>query len=117
MESISALIRASVRVGALLGGATGDTLDALTRFGESIGLAFQIADDILDVIGDEANIGKRVGSDANKHKSTYPQLVGLDRARAFAGEAVDEAVAALAPFGPEADVFRALARFIIERDK
>ena len=112
-----ALIRASVRAGAMLGGANGETLAALTRFGEAIGLAFQIADDILDVVGVEATIGKRVGSDASKHKSTYPQLVGLDRARALAGEAVEEALASLAGFGPEADDFRALARFIIERDK
>ncbi len=111
-----ALIRASVRAGAILGGAAGEPVAALTRFGESIGLAFQIADDILDVVGVEATIGKRVGSDANKHKSTYPQLVGLDRARVLASEAVDEALAALASFGPEADVFRALARFIIDRD-
>ncbi|NLT59807.1 MAG: geranyl transferase, partial [Candidatus Hydrogenedentes bacterium] len=112
-----ALIRVSVRAGAILGGASDDALDALTRFGEAIGLAFQIADDILDVVGEEAALGKRTGSDANKHKSTYPQLVGLERARQLAGEAVGEAVAALAGFGPEADVFRALARFIIERDK
>jgi geranylgeranyl diphosphate synthase type II len=112
-----ALIRASVRVGALIGGATGEPLEALTRFGESIGLAFQIADDILDVVGSEAAIGKRVGSDAYKQKSTYPRLVGLERARVLAREAVDEAVAVLEPFGCEADVFRALARFIIERDK
>ncbi|MFO7974619.1 MAG: polyprenyl synthetase family protein [Candidatus Hydrogenedentota bacterium] len=111
-----ALIRASVRVGAMLGGAPRESLDALTRFGESIGLAFQIADDILDVIGVEANMGKRVGSDANKKKSTYPQLLGLDQARALALEAVEEANAALVPFGPEAEVFRALAHFIIERD-
>ena len=112
-----ALIRVSVRVGAMLGGATSDTVDALTRFGEAIGLAFQIADDILDVVGLEANLGKPVGSDANKHKSTYPQLVGLEQARALAAEARDEALGALEPFGAKADVFRALAHFIVARDK
>ncbi|MEA3364728.1 MAG: polyprenyl synthetase family protein, partial [Candidatus Hydrogenedentes bacterium] len=98
-------------------GATGEPLDALTRFGESIGLAFQIADDIIDVVGVEATVGKRVGKDANNNKSTYPRLAGLKRARLLACETVDDGIAALAPFGPEADVFRALARFIIERDK
>ena len=112
-----ALIRVSVRVGGMLGGASEDDLAALTRFGEAIGLAFQITDDILDVVGLEANLGKRVGSDANKHKSTYPQLVGLEQARALAAEARDEALDALEPFGPRADVFRALAHFIIARDK
>jgi len=112
-----ALIRASLRAGAMLGGASEDALAALTRFGEAIGLAFQIADDILDVVGEETALGKRVGSDANKHKSTYPQLLGLERARQLADETAGEAMAALAGFGPEADVFRALARFIVERDK
>ncbi|MBN2310102.1 MAG: polyprenyl synthetase family protein [Candidatus Hydrogenedentes bacterium] len=112
-----ALIRVSVRAGALLAGAAPEPLDALTRFGEHIGLAFQIADDILDVVGAEEVLGKPVGSDAANDKSTYPALVGLDRARELAAEAVAAAVDALAPFGPEADTFRALARFIVERDK
>jgi geranylgeranyl diphosphate synthase type II len=110
-----ALIRVSVRLGALLGDADAATLKALTRYGEHIGLAFQIADDILDVIGTEEALGKRVRRDAENHKSTYPALVGLDRARELANDAVDAAIDALSVFGPEADAFRALAPYIVER--
>lgn len=110
-----ALIRGAVRLGAILGGASPAQLDALTAYGEHIGLAFQIADDILDVTGDQALIGKPVGSDESNGKSTYPALLGLDESRRLAGEAVAAAVAALAPFGPEADTFRSLARYIVER--
>jgi len=111
-----ALIRCSVRVGAMLGGATPEQLEALAAYGEHIGLAFQIADDVLDVAGDEARIGKPVGSDAKSDKSTYPALLGLDRSRELASETVQAAMDALAAFGPEADHFRALARYIVERE-
>lgn len=111
-----ALIRASVRTGAQLAGATPDTLDALTQYAERIGLAFQIADDILNVTGTQAALGKRVGSDAERGKSTYPALLGLDSARRLAQATIGEALDALQPFGPEAEPFRALAAFIIERN-
>lgn len=112
-----ALIRVAVRSGALLAGATPVALLALTAYGEHIGLAFQIADDILDVVGDEAAIGKPVGSDIANEKATYPALLGLDRARTLAREAADAAIAALGDFGPEADLFRRLADFIVDRDR
>ncbi len=113
-----ALIRCSVRTGAMLGGADAAQLDALTRYGEAIGLAFQIADDVLDIVGVEADIGKPVGSDAKSHKVTYPVLVGIDESRRLANEAIDEAIDALAPFDPtRAASLRALATYIIERDK
>lgn len=111
-----ALIRASVRCGAMLAGADGAQLRALTAYGEHIGLAFQIADDILDVVGEQEVLGKPVGSDAANNKSTYISLLGLDRARLLGKEAVESAVASLESFGPEADVFRNLARFIVERE-
>jgi geranylgeranyl diphosphate synthase, type II len=111
-----ALITVSLRLGAILGGADGHRLDALTAYGRHIGLAFQIADDILDVTGTEEKIGKPVGSDVANSKSTYPALLGLDTARDLGQRAVDDAIGALAGFGPEADVFRALARYIMERD-
>ena len=110
-----ALIRVSVRSGALLARASEEQLEALSKFGEHLGLAFQIADDILDVTGDEKTLGKPIGSDEAKNKSTYPALVGLDRAHRLADEAADSAVKALEPFGSEADIFRALARFVVER--
>lgn len=112
-----ALIRVALRVGAMVAGGSQPQIDALSRYGDAIGLAFQIADDILDVVGDEASIGKPVGSDVAKHKSTYPAAVGIDRARDLAVEAVDQAHAALTIFGAEADILRALARYIIERDR
>lgn len=112
-----ALIRVSVRGGAMLAGADAHSLRALTHYGEQIGLAFQIADDILDIVGEEARIGKPVGSDVARNKSTYPALLGLDRARELALEAATEAEEALAGFGPEAEVFRELARYIVQRDQ
>ncbi len=110
-----ALIRVAVRGGALLGGADASALAALTRYGEHLGLAFQIADDILDVTGTDEALGKPVGSDEANNKSTYPALVGLERAQELACESVDRALAALTQFGTEAGNFRALARYVIER--
>ncbi|NUM56016.1 MAG: polyprenyl synthetase family protein [Candidatus Hydrogenedentes bacterium] len=115
-KKTGALIRVSVRAGAMVAGAAESQLGALTQYGEAIGLAFQIADDILDVVGDEVAIGKPVGSDEARQKSTYPAVIGLDGARKLASEAIADAVNSLAEFGPKADTFRALARFIIERD-
>lgn len=112
-----ALIRVSVRTGALVSKATDDQLNALTEYGDAIGLAFQIADDILDVVGDESALGKPVGSDAANQKSTYPAAVGIDGARRLAVEAVERALCALSGFGPEADMFRGLAKYIVERDR
>jgi geranylgeranyl diphosphate synthase type II len=112
-----ALIRVSVRAGAMLGGASDAALDALTAYGEHVGLAFQIADDVLDVVGTEAALGKTIGSDMARDKSTYPAAVGLERARELGEESVAAAVDALSMFGPEADSFRALARYIMERDR
>jgi geranylgeranyl diphosphate synthase type II len=111
-----ALIRASVRMGAMLAGGSDEELETLTRYGDCIGLAFQIADDILDVIGTAEALGKPVGSDAERKKSTYPALLGLERSRALALEAVEEAEEALEIFGDRGEAFRALARFIVERE-
>ncbi|MCC6699379.1 MAG: polyprenyl synthetase family protein [Candidatus Hydrogenedentes bacterium] len=116
-KKTGALIRVAVRSGAMLGGAGEDALRALTGYGEHIGLAFQIADDVLDVTGTEEALGKPIGSDEAREKSTYPAAVGLERARALARESVDAAVAALVPFGREADSFRGLARYIVDRDR
>jgi len=110
------LIRAAVRCGAILAGADAAELAALSEFGTHIGLAFQIADDILDVVGTEQSLGKAVGRDAAQAKSTYPAVVGLDRSRELANESAEAAVGALAPFGVEANAFRELARFIVERE-
>ena len=112
-----ALIRAAARSGAMLAGADRGALDRLTAYGEQLGLAFQIADDILDVVGDDEAMGKRTGTDSERDKSTYPSLVGLDEARRLAGEAVESALDALEGFASEAEPLRELARYVIEREK
>ncbi len=110
-----ALLRASVRIGALLGGAGETEMAGLTRYGEAIGIAFQIADDLLDVEGTAAEMGKAIGKDAGKHKNTYPGLVGVDRARALAEEKRQEAHEAVALLGMKGEPLRDLASYIIER--
>ncbi|MEK6793727.1 MAG: polyprenyl synthetase family protein [Spirochaetota bacterium] len=109
-----ALIRAAVRIGAVAGGADDDTLTALTRYGEAIGLAFQIQDDILDVTSDTASLGKPVGSDEKNDKSTYVKFFGLDGAQKKAAAAVDAALEAIASC-KGAEQLTGLARYIIER--
>jgi geranylgeranyl diphosphate synthase type II len=110
-----ALIRAAVRVGAILGGAGEDELAALTTYGERIGLAFQIVDDVLDVEGSLALLGKTPGSDQRKEKITYPGLHGLERSWARALALVREACAAIEPLGGPAAPLRALAEFVVSR--
>jgi geranylgeranyl diphosphate synthase type II len=110
-----ALIRASVRAGAIAAGATKRQLDALTRYGIDAGLAFQVADDILDIVGTQEEIGKDVGSDVARGKKTYPAFVGLDESRRRAKELSDSAVNALKIFGPSADPLREIARYIVSR--
>jgi geranylgeranyl diphosphate synthase type II len=111
-----AMILASVRVGAKLGGAKGEILKALTRYGESLGLAFQIADDILNVEGEAALMGKKTGSDLSKGKATYPSLLGVEVSKRKAKELVEISVDALKQFGPEADPLREIARFVVARE-
>jgi geranylgeranyl diphosphate synthase type II len=110
-----ALIRASVRAGAILGGASSESLAALTRYGDAIGLAFQIADDILDVEGTTEELGKDAGSDQARGKATYPALVGLEASKARAQELVQMALDALAPFDERAEPLRAIASYIVKR--
>jgi geranylgeranyl diphosphate synthase type II len=111
-----ALIRASLRAGALLAGANTEELNDLTRYAEELGLAFQIADDILDVVGDEIKMGKPVGSDVRNQKSTFPARFGLERSREMARERVEQAVASLTRFNERARFLRELAYYVIERD-
>ena len=110
-----ALIRAALRAGALLAGASPGQLEAITAYGEAVGLAFQIADDILNVEGEAATTGKAVGSDAAKGKATYPAVHGLKEAKARAAALVAEALRALTPIDHRADPLRGIARFIVER--
>jgi farnesyl diphosphate synthase len=90
---------------------------ALLRYGEALGAAFQIADDLLDVEGTAAEVGKAVAKDAGRGKATFVSLLGLDAARARAISLAEEACAALDPYGPKADTLREAARFVIARRK
>ena len=111
-----ALIQCSVLLGATAAGLeAGLELDTLTRFGADVGLAFQIQDDILDIEGETAVIGKSAGADIARNKPTYPSTVGLPAARTRAHELCDGAIAALAPLGPRAETLAELARFVVNR--
>lgn len=112
-----ALISAAVQAGALVGGAAPEGFDALCRYGEQIGLAFQIVDDLLNVEGTTAQLGKAAGSDAERGKATYPAFFGVEGTRARAEEAVREAVVSLADFGSQAEPLRQLALYIKDRKK
>ncbi|MGA2318459.1 MAG: polyprenyl synthetase family protein [Thermodesulfobacteriota bacterium] len=111
-----ALILVSVRVGARLGGAKEETLKAFTRYGERIGLAFQIADDILNVEGKAALLGKKTGSDLSRGKATYPSLLGVEDSKRRARELVEFAVDAIHSFGPDAEPLWKIAWFILSRE-
>ncbi|MBZ9558449.1 MULTISPECIES: farnesyl diphosphate synthase [Modicisalibacter] len=112
-----ALIRAAVLLGGLTAVAESDPrLLALDRYATAIGLAFQIHDDVLDVIGDTHTLGKAAGADAARDKPTYPALLGLDGAQDRARALLDEALEALAPLGEAAAPLAGLARYMIERE-
>ncbi len=107
-----ALIRVACEAGAILGHASAEQRAALVRYGEALGVAFQIADDLLDIEGDASVVGKAVGKDQNK--ATMAALLGMSRPGAPAA-LKQEAIDVLAPFGPRADTLRAAARFVVER--
>lgn len=112
-----ALITASVRIGGIIGGANDAQMDALTRYGKHIGLAFQITDDILDVIGDTAVIGKPVGSDEKNNKATYPAMVGLEESKRLAQEQCRLAKEAIVDLPGDSDVLLFIADYILNRQK
>jgi geranylgeranyl diphosphate synthase, type II len=112
-----ALLRAALRMGALAAGAPASVVRALDAYGVGVGLAFQIVDDLLDVHGDEAKLGKRVGKDSGLGKWTYPGFLGVEGSRQRARQSAEEAVAALAPLGDRGARLRALALGLLERDR
>lgn len=111
-----ALISASIQLGALASNRADDTLrDALQRYADAIGLAFQVQDDILDVTGTTQTLGKQQGSDSQQDKSTYPALLGLEQARAYALQLRDDALQALTDLDDRAVILRQLADYIVQR--
>jgi geranylgeranyl diphosphate synthase type II len=113
----AALISAAVEAGALAGGGTEEQVAALARYGRAIGLAFQITDDILDIEGEAAMLGKNTGVDVARGKATYPAAVGLARSQTAVRELVEEALAELDGFGDKAEPLRALATYVMSRKK
>jgi farnesyl diphosphate synthase len=111
-----ALIRASVRMGAILGGADNDALGHLTAYAEAAGRAFQLADDLLDVTASAEAMGKATGKDAGAGKQTLVARIGVEAARRHLGTIVHDAITALTPFGPEADTLREAARYFATRE-
>jgi farnesyl diphosphate synthase len=110
-----ALLRFACRAGGILGQADAKSMANVDRYGAAVGQAFQIADDLLDVEGDAATIGKAAGKDAAAGKATLVSTLGVKGARAKLEALIADAEAALAPFGAKADILRATARFIAER--
>ena len=108
-------LRAAVACGALVGGANPQQMDDLENYAGQIGLAFQVADDILNVEGDPHLMGKATGTDAIRGKATYPDLMGLEESKQFARTLVKDALQALENFDNRSDPLRAIARYIIER--
>lgn len=111
-----ALINVSLELGALSAEATDAEMAALRQYGTALGLAFQIKDDLLDIEGDTATLGKPQGSDQARNKPTYPALVGAEQCRAWLIDLQQQAVTALEPFGSRSQALVALAQYVIERD-
>jgi len=112
-----ALISAAVRIGALLGKGSDQQIERLTEYAANIGLAFQVVDDVLNVKGDAAVLGKAVGTDHSRQKNTYPSLLGLAHSETYAAELIDRALQALDLFDNQADPLRAIAHYIIYRNR
>ena len=111
------LIRAAVRAGALLSGADVRQFDQLTAYAEDVGLAFQIADDVLNVTGTREELGKDANTDAERGKQTYPAFYGLEGARKLAQDRADHAISRLKGFDEKADSLRGMAQYIVSRKR
>jgi geranylgeranyl diphosphate synthase type II len=115
IHKTGALLSASLEIGAILGGGDEVRIKALKNYGHHMGLAFQITDDLLDVEGDAAQMGKTPGSDAAKNKMTYPALLGIAQSKDASREHVERSLEALAIFDAKADPLRAIARYLLVR--
>jgi geranylgeranyl diphosphate synthase type II len=112
-----AMIEAALVAGVIAGEGSSSQVDAVREYGKAIGLAFQIVDDILNVEGDPIIMGKAAGTDQSRRKNSFPALLGLEKSKEFAQNLVRSAVDALAGFGAEAEALRAIAGYVIERNK
>ena len=112
----AAIIIGCMRAGAIIGDATQEQLEKITKYAKNIGLSFQIVDDILDIVGDESKLGKKVGSDIENHKSTYPSLIGLDESKNIAYELIQEAKESINSINKETKFLSDLADYIIDRE-
>ena len=115
VHKTAALLQVAVAAGALLGGASEEEVEACEKFATNIGLAFQVADDILDVTASSEELGKTAGKDEATDKTTYPKLLGLEESKAYARSLIDEAKECLKPFGDRAAPLLAIADYIVDR--
>ncbi len=116
LNKTAAMIVGCMRAGAIIGGATEEELEKVTKYGKNIGLSFQIVDDILDITGDEEKLGKPIGSDIENHKSTYPSLLGLEKSREIARHLIEEGKSSIDGLSSEIDFLNQLGDYIISRD-
>ncbi|HGM1122082.1 TPA: polyprenyl synthetase family protein [Clostridioides difficile] len=116
MNKTAAMMVGCMRAGATIGGANFEQMEEITKYAKNIGLSFQIVDDILDIVGDEAKLGKKVGSDIENHKSTYPSLLGLDKSKKIAHNLIDEAKKSIEKLSDDVDFLKGLAEYIIDRE-
>lgn len=112
----AAIIIGCMRAGAIIGDATDEQLDRITKYAKNIGLSFQIVDDILDIVGDEVKLGKKVGSDEENHKSTYPSLLGLEESKEIAHKLIEEAKDNIKYIADNSEFLLGLADYIIDRE-
>lgn len=116
MNKTAAIIIGCMRAGAIIGNATDKQLEDITKYAKNIGLSFQIVDDILDIVGDEAKLGKNVGSDIDNEKSTYPSLIGLEKSKEVANQLIKEAKASINQISKDNAFLNGLAEYIVDRD-
>ena len=116
LNKTAAIIVGCMRAGAIIGDATEEQLENITNYATNIGLSFQIADDILDITGDESKLGKKVGSDIDNNKSTYPSLIGLEKSKEIANDLINEAKTRISNIKGDTEFLNDLAEYIVARD-
>lgn len=116
MNKTAAIMVGCMRAGAIIGGADEVQLENITKYAKNIGLSFQIVDDILDIVGDESKLGKKVGSDIDNDKSTYPSLLGLEKSKEIANELIQEAKLSINNVNENSEFLNGLADYIVDRE-